>query len=194
MFSEDEDLQGLPIGQTSPPQVKTPSADGLLSLNRLVSHYPLKYVIQGVDWLLLPSDNDPNLFSGAVKKNNGLTQSLKILVSVLITFPVSLCLSYLLCRSVLSQPTSYRPRLLLEGRPGSGQSSHLAPAVLHALEKFTVYTLDMAVLFGASASAPEETCAQVNQMPLCHMKRLTQKNSYRFPPALAALSNSVRSV
>lgn len=64
-------------------------------------------------------------------------------------------------RSVLSQPTSYRPRLLLEGRPGAGQSSHLAPAVLHALEKFTVYTLDMAVLFGASATAPEETCAQI---------------------------------
>ncbi|XP_044214313.1 ATPase family AAA domain-containing protein 2-like isoform X2 [Thunnus albacares] len=64
-------------------------------------------------------------------------------------------------RSVLSQPTSYRPRMLLEGRPGSGQSSHLAPAVLHTLEKFTVYTLDMAVLFGASATAPEETCAQI---------------------------------
>lgn len=64
-------------------------------------------------------------------------------------------------RSVLSHPTSYRPRLLLEGRPGSGQSSHLAPALLHSLEKFTVYTLDMAVLFGASATAPEETCAQI---------------------------------
>ncbi|KAM3838481.1 ATPase family AAA domain-containing protein 2-like, partial [Diretmus argenteus] len=63
-------------------------------------------------------------------------------------------------RSVLSQPTSYRPRLLLEGRPGSGQSSHLAPALLHTLEKFTVYTLDMAVLFGASATTAEETCAQ----------------------------------
>uniref|UniRef100_A0A667YYW8 ATPase family AAA domain-containing protein 2 n=1 Tax=Myripristis murdjan TaxID=586833 RepID=A0A667YYW8_9TELE len=60
-----------------------------------------------------------------------------------------------------SAPTSFRPRLLLEGRPGSGQSSHLAPALLHALEKFTVYTLDMAVLFGASATAPEETCAQL---------------------------------
>lgn len=69
------------------------------------------------------------------------------------------------CRSVLSQPTSYRPRLLLEGRLGSGQSSHLAPAVLHTLEKFTVYTLDMAVLFGASATAPEETCAQVKETP-----------------------------
>uniref|UniRef100_A0A3Q2WNG7 ATPase family AAA domain-containing protein 2 n=1 Tax=Haplochromis burtoni TaxID=8153 RepID=A0A3Q2WNG7_HAPBU len=75
-------------------------------------------------------------------------------------FTISVSLS-VLCRSVLSQPTSYRPRLLLEGRPGSGQSSHLAPAVLHALEKFTVYTLDMAMLFGASATAPEETCAQI---------------------------------
>ncbi|XP_013879634.1 ATPase family AAA domain-containing protein 2 [Austrofundulus limnaeus] len=64
-------------------------------------------------------------------------------------------------RSVLSQPTSYRPRLLLEGRPGSGQTSHLGPAVLHALEKFTVYTLDLAVLFGVSATAPEEACAQI---------------------------------
>uniref|UniRef100_A0A3P8VR80 ATPase family AAA domain containing 2 n=1 Tax=Cynoglossus semilaevis TaxID=244447 RepID=A0A3P8VR80_CYNSE len=63
--------------------------------------------------------------------------------------------------SVLSQPTSYRPRLLLEGKSGSGQSSHLAPAVLHALEKFTVYTLDLAVLFGTSVTAPEETCAQI---------------------------------
>ncbi|KAK0155594.1 ATPase family AAA domain-containing protein 2 [Merluccius polli] len=69
------------------------------------------------------------------------------------------CLDF--TRTALSQPTSYRPRLLLEGRPGSGQSSHLAPAALHALEKFTVYTLDVAVLFGASAAAPEEMCAQM---------------------------------
>ncbi|XP_041798159.1 ATPase family AAA domain-containing protein 2-like isoform X2 [Chelmon rostratus] len=97
MFSEDEDSEILFGGQTSHSQFKSPSAKGLLSLNR----------------------------------------------------------------SVLSHPTSYRPRLLLEGRPGSGQSSHLAPAVLQALEKFTVYTLDMAVLFGASATTPEETCAQI---------------------------------
>ncbi|KAI3361362.1 hypothetical protein L3Q82_013546 [Scortum barcoo] len=97
MFSEDEDSEVLSNGQTSHSQLKTPTANGLLNLNR----------------------------------------------------------------DVLSHPTSYRPRLLLEGRPGSGQSAHLAPAVLHSLEKFTVYTLDMAVLFGASATAPEETCAQI---------------------------------
>ncbi|KAM8795454.1 ATPase family AAA domain-containing protein 2-like [Eudromia elegans] len=57
------------------------------------------------------------------------------------------------------QPTSHRPRLLLSGEPDSGQCSHLAPAVLHALEKFPVYSLDLSVLF-PSASTPEETCAQ----------------------------------
>ncbi|XP_063055005.1 ATPase family AAA domain-containing protein 2-like isoform X2 [Engraulis encrasicolus] len=70
-------------------------------------------------------------------------------------------------RSVLRQPTSYRPRLLLSGAPGSGQSSHLAPAVLHTLEKFTVYTLDLAVLFGVSSTTPEEACAQL----FCEAKR-----------------------
>uniref|UniRef100_A0A4W4E7Z9 ATPase family AAA domain-containing protein 2 n=1 Tax=Electrophorus electricus TaxID=8005 RepID=A0A4W4E7Z9_ELEEL len=64
-------------------------------------------------------------------------------------------------RSALQKPTSFRPRLLLCGRPGSGQSSHLAPAMLHTLEKLAVYTLDLAVLYGVSATSPEEACAQV---------------------------------
>ncbi|XP_030639024.1 ATPase family AAA domain-containing protein 2 [Chanos chanos] len=72
-----------------------------------------------------------------------------------------------LMRSVLQQPTSFRPRLLLSGGRGSGQSTHLAPAMLHALEKFTVYTLDMAVLFGVSTTNPEEACAQL----FCEAKR-----------------------
>ncbi|KAM9307742.1 LOW QUALITY PROTEIN: ATPase family AAA domain-containing protein 2 [Gastrophryne carolinensis] len=59
------------------------------------------------------------------------------------------------------QPTSYRPRFLISGKPGLGQGTHLAPALLHALEKFTVYTLDLAVLFGVSVTSPEETCAQL---------------------------------
>uniref|UniRef100_A0A8C1ZFB1 ATPase family AAA domain-containing protein 2 n=1 Tax=Cyprinus carpio TaxID=7962 RepID=A0A8C1ZFB1_CYPCA len=59
------------------------------------------------------------------------------------------------------QPTSFRPRLLLCGTSGSGQTSHLAPAILHSLEKFTVYTLDIAVLYGVSSATPEEACAQV---------------------------------
>ncbi|CAM4495831.1 unnamed protein product [Lepidochelys olivacea] len=64
-------------------------------------------------------------------------------------------------RGAYRQPTSYRPRLLIVGEPGFGQGSHLAPAVIHALEKFTVYTLDLSVLFGISTTSPEETCAQL---------------------------------
>ncbi|XP_044277774.1 ATPase family AAA domain-containing protein 2 isoform X2 [Varanus komodoensis] len=70
-------------------------------------------------------------------------------------------------RSAYHQPTSYRPRLLIEGEPGFGQASHLAPAVIHALEKFTVYTLDLSILFGAGAKTPEETCGQL----ICEAKR-----------------------
>ncbi|XP_041104540.1 ATPase family AAA domain-containing protein 2-like isoform X2 [Polyodon spathula] len=77
-------------------------------------------------------------------------------------------------RSAHYNPTSYRPRFLLAGRSGDGQSSHLAPAVLHALEKFTVYTLGIAVLYGVSAASPEETCAQL----FCEAKRTSPSIMY----------------
>ncbi|KAM6900033.1 ATPase family AAA domain-containing protein 2-like [Xenentodon cancila] len=64
-------------------------------------------------------------------------------------------------RSAVKQATSNRPRMLLVGRAGSGQTSHLAPAVLHALERFTVHSLDSADLFGVSSTSPEDACAQV---------------------------------
>uniref|UniRef100_A0AAZ3QDC3 ATPase family AAA domain-containing protein 2 n=1 Tax=Oncorhynchus tshawytscha TaxID=74940 RepID=A0AAZ3QDC3_ONCTS len=63
--------------------------------------------------------------------------------------------------SALHQPTSYRPRLLLAGPPGSGQGSHLAPAVLHHLDKLSVHRLDLPTLYSVSAKTPEESCAQV---------------------------------
>ncbi|KFQ85916.1 ATPase family AAA domain-containing protein 2, partial [Phoenicopterus ruber ruber] len=63
-------------------------------------------------------------------------------------------------RNAYYRPTSCRPRFLLVGEPGYGQASHLAPAVIHALEKFPVYTLDLSVLF-VSITSPEETCAQL---------------------------------
>lgn len=56
--------------------------------------------------------------------------------------------------------------MLLAGRPGAAQNSHLAPAVLHALERFTVHSLDSAVLFGVSSTSPEEACAQVTLIGL----------------------------
>ncbi|KAM6126050.1 ATPase family AAA domain-containing protein 2 isoform 2-T2 [Pterocles gutturalis] len=63
-------------------------------------------------------------------------------------------------RNVYYQPTSCRPRFLLVGEPGCGQTSHLAPAVIHALEEFPVYMLDLSVLF-VSTTTPEEACAQL---------------------------------
>ncbi|XP_052559918.1 ATPase family AAA domain-containing protein 2 isoform X2 [Tympanuchus pallidicinctus] len=63
-------------------------------------------------------------------------------------------------RKTYWQPTSCRPHLLLVGKAGYGQASHLAPAVLHALEMFPVHTLDMSVLF-VNTSSPEEACAQL---------------------------------
>uniref|UniRef100_A0A8B9KR03 ATPase family AAA domain-containing protein 2 n=1 Tax=Astyanax mexicanus TaxID=7994 RepID=A0A8B9KR03_ASTMX len=63
--------------------------------------------------------------------------------------------------SAYQQPTSYRPRLLLTGPQGSGQSTHLAPALLHHLDKFTVHRLDLPTLYSVSAKTPEESCAQV---------------------------------
>ncbi|XP_054618114.1 ATPase family AAA domain-containing protein 2B isoform X2 [Dunckerocampus dactyliophorus] len=62
--------------------------------------------------------------------------------------------------SALQQPTAYRPRLLLAGPPGSGQSSHLAPALLHHLDKLPVHHLDLPTLYSVSAKTPEESCAQ----------------------------------
>lgn len=99
-------------------------------------------------------------------RTRGLTVLSESLIRTFVLYPsrvLSDC-HVLFCRSVLSEPTSYRPRLLLEGRPGSGQTSHLAPAVLHTLEKFPAYTLDVAVLFGSSVTAPEESCAQVTKV------------------------------
>uniref|UniRef100_A0A4W3HZQ9 ATPase family AAA domain-containing protein 2 n=1 Tax=Callorhinchus milii TaxID=7868 RepID=A0A4W3HZQ9_CALMI len=59
------------------------------------------------------------------------------------------------------QPTSHRPRLLLCGDKGCGQSSQLAPALLHSLERFSVHRLDLPALYSVSAKTPEESCAQV---------------------------------
>ncbi|NWX34082.1 ATAD2 protein, partial [Notiomystis cincta] len=58
------------------------------------------------------------------------------------------------------QPTSYRPRFLLVEEPGCGQASDLASAVLHALEKFPAYTLDLPTLF-ISTTSQEEICSQL---------------------------------
>ncbi|XP_077547266.1 ATPase family AAA domain-containing protein 2-like isoform X3 [Haemaphysalis longicornis] len=58
---------------------------------------------------------------------------------------------------------SHRPRLLVCGRPGLGQTTHVAPAVLHLLEHLPLHRLDLPALHSVTARAPEEACAQVLQ-------------------------------
>ncbi|KAM6228021.1 ATPase family AAA domain-containing protein 2-like [Porphyrio hochstetteri] len=65
-----------------------------------------------------------------------------------------------LSRTANYQPMCSRPRFLLVGEPGYGQTSHLAPAVIHALHKFPIYTLDLPALFAGNTSL-EEKCAQM---------------------------------
>ncbi|XP_028255391.1 ATPase family AAA domain-containing protein 2-like [Parambassis ranga] len=77
-------------------------------------------------------------------------------------------------RSAVKQPMSHRPRMLLAGRPAASQTSHLAPAILHALERFSVHSLDSAVLFAVSSTSPEEACAQV----FCEARRTSPSILY----------------
>ncbi|KAL2080120.1 hypothetical protein ACEWY4_023913 [Coilia grayii] len=91
-------------------------------------------------------------------------------------------------RSAAIYPTSHRPRLLLSGQPGSGQTTHLGPAVLHALEKFTVYTLDMASLFGDCTTSAEQACCQI----FCEAKRTAP--SILYMPLIEQCWDTVTSV
>ena len=60
-----------------------------------------------------------------------------------------------------SLPLLHRPRLLLCGGPGGGQSSHLGPALLHILEEIPVKVLDLSVTFGVTSCSPEESLVQL---------------------------------
>ena len=64
--------------------------------------------------------------------------------------------------NAISQPQAFRPRLLLCGDHGQGQSTHLAPAALHYLEGTHIHLLDLATLYANSARTPEEACALVS--------------------------------
>ena len=56
---------------------------------------------------------------------------------------------------------SHRPRLLLAGEEGQGQTTHLAPSIMHHMERLPVHVLDLPALYAVSARTPEESCAQV---------------------------------
>ena len=61
----------------------------------------------------------------------------------------------------LASPGTYRPRLLVSGCKGMGQSTHVAPALLHSMEHLTVHCLDLPALYGVTSRTPEEACSQV---------------------------------
>lgn len=66
----------------------------------------------------------------------------------------------------LSTPGTYRPRILVCGCNGMGQSTHIAPALLHSMEHLTVHCLDLPALYGVTARTPEEACSQVTRLSL----------------------------
>lgn len=61
-------------------------------------------------------------------------------------------------------PSTHKPRLLLSGNSDQGQTSHLAPAVIHHLEQLPVHTLDLSTLYAVSARTPEESCVHVSTL------------------------------
>ncbi|KAK6180283.1 hypothetical protein SNE40_012469 [Patella caerulea] len=63
--------------------------------------------------------------------------------------------------SAYQRPTTFRPRLLISGSAGQGQTSHLGPAILHHMEQLPVHVIDLPTLYAVSAKTPEESCAQV---------------------------------
>ena len=59
-------------------------------------------------------------------------------------------------------PQTHRPRLLIAGASGLGQR-HVAGAVIHALEEFPTFTLDMASLMADSAGLAQALVSQVTE-------------------------------
>lgn len=57
--------------------------------------------------------------------------------------------------------STYRPRFLICGAQGMGQSTHVAPALLHTMEHMSVHCLDLPALYGVTSKTPEEACSQV---------------------------------
>jgi SpoVK/Ycf46/Vps4 family AAA+-type ATPase len=56
---------------------------------------------------------------------------------------------------------SFRPRVLITGRPGQALSTYVGPAILHHLERLPCHILDLATLFSNSARTAEENLCRV---------------------------------
>ncbi|KAK4684702.1 ATPase family AAA domain-containing protein 2, partial [Tremellales sp. Uapishka_1] len=79
----------------------------------------------------------------------------------------------------LSRLRTYRPRILVYGEQGMGQS-YIGPAVLHHLEGFHVQSFDLATLMSDSARTPESALVQLfveakrHQPSILYIPSLTQ--------------------
>lgn len=83
---------------------------------------------------------------------------------------------FLILNSYASKtPTTHRPRMLLAGQPGQGQTTHLAPGILHNMEQLPVHVLDLPSLFAVSTKTPEESCAQVilDKIQILYLKSIS---------------------
>ena len=93
-------------------------------------------------------------------------------------------------RTAFEQLRVFRPRLIVCGEPGIGQS-YVGAAVLHHLEGFHVQTLDLATLVSDSTRTMEASCVQL----FIEAKR--HKPSILFIPSLvtwcASVGETVRS-
>ncbi|GFN79136.1 ATPase family aaa domain-containing protein 2b [Plakobranchus ocellatus] len=117
----------------------------------------------GIPWEELVSDEDedaPSIFvastptkSSRVSKNNLMDSSPSNLQ------PVSAYLNFTSCAT--SRPTTFRPRLMVVGCEGQGQTTHLAPAIIHHMENLPIHVLDLPTLYAVTAKTPEESCANV---------------------------------
>ena len=60
-------------------------------------------------------------------------------------------------------PVLCYPRLVLCGQADMGQSSHLGPALIHALEDLPVYMMNPQTMFSSTTGCPEQACIQVSK-------------------------------
>ncbi|CAL1540288.1 unnamed protein product, partial [Lymnaea stagnalis] len=60
-----------------------------------------------------------------------------------------------------SRPSTFRPRLMIVGHEGQGQTTYIAPAIIHKMENLPVHVLDLPALYAVTAKTPEESCANV---------------------------------
>ncbi|KAK3753237.1 hypothetical protein RRG08_024509 [Elysia crispata] len=154
----------LDVVMTKLGDIFPPCLDKECSLTNAATLKQAKELAQGgIPWEELLSDEDedaPSIFmpSTTIKWNNASKNSALGHASSSLQ-PVSTYLNFTSCAT--TRPTIFRPRLMLVGCEGQGQTTHLAPAVIHQMENLPCHVLDLPTLYAVTAKTPEESCANV---------------------------------